>query len=485
MSISLRRGEDTSATFRHSNRASRAPILIGCLAGAHVLLKVALFFRVWHVPFHGDEVAYAGAGRALAEASRALFTSSAVDSGALGQAVVGFGWFMPGMPLILMPLYLVAPDAGPTAARLYVGAITTAVFLLVVLLAGRVIGSWFAVALLVFPGLVPMWILFSFSLWADLLGGLLVVLLLIWLLRAARTLAARRSPSLVSSAGFGVLAVATLYLRSSVLPLVMGLFVLALIAVLWMLRGVARRRAMASWLTAAAVFGVLLAPWSIAASAILGGRVITTTTVPISMAVAFGDPHELCFGPCQGANIWVDAVTYSRALGARAGVDQLEVQKQMSDYALRRLTPQRYASGVLKDMDSYLLSPAGFEPNFRPPASAPDVNTALIDATTSATYFVFLVLTGVSVLLVHRGPRDRQVLSLLVKLMLAALMVQPFVHPCSARYWPVFAPLMGLGAATLLLRRSREKGSVWLSRAQAGAAATWVLVAAGLGIVAQ
>jgi MFS family permease len=486
VSLSLRRRRDAlSVRAGRLARVRRFPALPGCLVVAHLILKAFLFLRVRHVPFHGDEVAYSAASRALADAIRAAVSSSAVDVNTLDHAVVGYGWFMPGMPLVLMPLYLVSPDAGPAAARIYVGFITTVIFFAVVLLTGRTIGRRFAVVLLVFPGLVPMWILFSFSLWADLLGGLMVALLLLWLMGAARALAEHRSPSIAQGAGFGGLAVFALYLRSSVLPLVIGLLALALLAVVWTLRGAARRRALASWTVACAVFGIVLAPWSIAASNSLGGRVVTTTTVPLSLAVAFGNPQELCFGPCPGRNIWVDAVSYSQTLAAKTGVGELQVQKEMSDYSLRHLTPQRYASGVLRDMKEYLLRPAGFEPDFRPPDHPSGAASTLIDATSSAVYFVFLILTAISLLLVHKGPRDRQVLSLLVKLMLGALLVQPFVHPCSPRYWPVFAPLMGLAAATLLMRKSAEHGPFWLNVAQSAVAAGWVIGAAGLVVVAH
>jgi hypothetical protein len=463
---------------------SRLTVLFGALVVAHILLKGFLFRQVVHAPLHGDEVAYAGAGQALAAAVRALFTAAAVNQSLLSHAVVGNGWFMPGMPLVLAPLYLVDPGAGPTAARIYVGVLSTAVFLVLVFITRRVLGQRFALALLVFPGLVPMWLLFSYGLWADTLGGLLVLGLLLWLVQAARGLAAHRRPSMWQGVCFGLLAITALYLRSSTFPLVLGVLGLALVALLWVLRGTTLLRALAAWATALAVFVVLLAPWSLAASTVLGGRVITTTTVPISMAVAFGDPQELCFGPCPGDNIWVDSVTYSRARAAREGKGELAVQKEMSDHALRHLTPKRYATGVLRDTDNYLMSPAGFEPFFRPPDSPPGTVTTLVDATTTGAYFLFLALTVVSLLTVCRRPLDRQVPNLLLKLMLAALMVQPFVHPCSPRYWPVFAPLMALSAAMLVPRRTSGGGSVWLTRLQSVTVAGWVLGAVGLVVVA-
>ena len=73
----------------------------------------------------------------------------------------------------------------------------------------------------------------------------------------------------------------------------------------------------------------------------------------------------------------------------------------------------------------------------------------------------------------------------------AALLLQPFVHVCSPRYWPVFAPLfaIGLGLAVQLARergRTRVAGRerTILFGVQVGLGLGFVLVAAGLVVVA-
>jgi hypothetical protein len=61
-------------------------------------------------------------------------------------------------------------------------------------------------------------------------------------------------------------------------------------------------------------------------------------------------------------------------------------------------------------------------------------------------------------MLVTRASFRLQVSSVLVKCITAALLVQPFLHVSSGRYWPALAPMLGIGAAllahVLLVRRS-------------------------------
>jgi hypothetical protein len=82
------------------------------------------------------------------------------------------------------------------------------------------------------------------------------------------------------------------------------------------------------------------------------------------------------------------------------------------------------------------------------------------------------------------------------------MMIQPFVHVASPRYWPVFAPMMALAGAFVVdqVRPSSWVGtdgrnspggpaskglSAWLTWLQAAATAGWVLVPAGLVLLAR
>jgi hypothetical protein len=475
-------------------RLRQLPPLVVALVVAHLLMKLALAHRALEAPLQGDEVAYADGAKAMSNLVREVLSFGAVDAtSSVRETVINNGWFMPGMSLVMTPLYVFFPHAGPELLRVYIGFLTTVLLFATASVLRRDVGRVYGLALLVFPGLLPMWVLYSFTVWGDLCAGLTAILLVALLVRLARNLVEGVTPSIGLGAAIGSLGIATLYLRSSALPLVAGTLVLGLVGVLTLARGPVRSRGLASWLVAVAVFLALLLPWSVSASRALGGRVVTTTSVPTSVAVAFGDQQRLCFGPCDPGNIWVNMVRYSRQVGRATGTSELVVQKQMSSYALRGVTARSYAIDVRGDLGRYVLQPSGFEGIFRAvPGSPPGFTSRVISWTTNVFYFLAFAFSVLGIATVARRGPVTQTLGLLLKLAGAALMVQPFLHVCTPRYWPVLAPLMGalsVFAITTLRERHRNPGrgraaspataaESWLTRLQVAAAIGWALVLA-------
>jgi len=423
-------------------------VVFAVLVFVHVVMKAALFPKARTAPLHGDEVAYMDSARSIAHAVHAAFGGGSLNLRSLEVNVVGNGWFMPGMSIVLTPLLLVDPHASVTAMRIYLGVLTTVLLIVTAFVVRRILGRWYGAGLLLFPGLLPMWLLFSYTAFGDLAAGLVVVIVVAYLIHLGRHALAGQPPRWSQAALLGVLLAVTLYLRSSALPLVGGLLALALLAAVFWLRQRARVRAVAAVLVAGLVFGVLLAPWSVLASHVLGGRVVTTSTLPISEAVAYGDPNRLCFGPCRPTrNIWDEMVQYSRQVARATGTNEILVQKQMSNYALSGLSPHRFASSVVADFHRYSLAPDDFSAMFD--SSTSDPWSTVIRSVSALGYYAVLALASLSLLLVVRRNPERQMLSLLVKLAGAALVLQPFVHISSGRYWPIYAPLMALGAVLL------------------------------------
>ncbi|WP_182526176.1 hypothetical protein [Nocardioides dongkuii] len=475
--------------------------LLGLLV-AHLVLKVLCYLRVDDVALRGDETAYAESAAALA-----AFLRGDADAGLLEREVVGAGWFMPGMAVLLTPLFLVLENPSVAVMRLYLGVVSTGLLLLAVAVVRRHVGPAYGTALLAFPGLVPIWVLFSFSGWGDLDAGLLGVVLVALLVGAGRRAVAGQPPSLRWGLVVGLTCAVTLYLRSNTLPLVVGLLGLVLLGALAWLRGPARRRGVLAGVVAGAVLLGLLLPWSYAASRTLGDRVVTTSTVPLSLAVAFGDVDRLCFGPCPEGNIWVSAVDYSREVGRGLGVSELEVQRRMSEYALEGATAHSVAADIEGNVGRYVLDPGGFESRFRTFRTPPDGWSTVVTRSTEVSYFLVLALAVVGLLVVVRRSVREQLLSLVASLALAATMVQPFVHISTSRYWPTFAPLLMLLAVlavrTLgppLLARVRgrppdadeitwtpaEPGVVrWLTRLQVVVIAGYVAVALTVVVLAR
>ncbi len=136
----------------YAHRLPPAPVLLGWLVVAHVVLKVLLFPLVWSAAPHGDEQAYLNGAMALSNAVRDLFALTSPDTAELDRNVVASGWFMPGMSIVVAPLYVVFPDAGPALVRGYCGLVTLAIYVAVLRAVVRVLGHRWAVALAIFPG---------------------------------------------------------------------------------------------------------------------------------------------------------------------------------------------------------------------------------------------------------------------------------------------------------------------------------------------
>jgi hypothetical protein len=439
---------EVSSRVRGLPRADRILLL---LVAAHVVVKVVVFLQIAHGPLVGDETAYVNGGKALSNLLRDWGSLSAPDWAEVERNVVGSGWFMPGMSLLLAPLYLVAPHADGALLRGYLGVVTSLVFLATVLRVRRSLGASYAGALLVMPGLVPVWAAFSMAAWGDLVAGLLVVLLLVELVELSRGLRRGRAPSLGVGVRLGLLAIAVVYFRSSASLLVAGLGLVTVVAALAVLRGAERRRAVLSAAAAALAFSAVLLPWSVAASTTLHGRVVTTTSVPTVLANTFGDRDLVCFGPCDpGSTVWFSPLRYSRETARVTGRSEMDVAQQMSAYARQGVTPGSYTFDVLVNLRSYVRDPERFYGYLRAAPDHEQSQDVVIERTTRALVWAAFAV-GVGLLLcVVRRPREDQVMSILLKLSVGALLTQPFVHIAGPRYWTTAAPLLGLAAALLI-----------------------------------
>ena len=472
---------------------SPAWVVIGLMVG-HVVMKIAALPTVLQTPLQGDEGAYHRAAAAIARAIRSVASGGGLPIEDLQTHVVGHGWFMPGSPLLLAPLHLVNPDPSVASERLWIGALTLVGFLAAVSAIWRVAGWKYAAALLVVPGLVPLWVSFSYTAWGDLPAGIAVVALLALLVHLWGRLETDQPVRIRHGLLLGLLLVATLYLRSNVLPLVAAVLLLCLAAIMCHAKTPAFRRGLTAWVVSLATFAALLLPWSYAVSRTFDHRVVTTTTVPISMAYAFGDRDDLCLGPCPPGNVWFAMAGFAWTVSQETGENQLDVQQRMADRALAEVTPQSYASSVLDNFDRYVLQPTGYEQIFRtrsdektPPTFTTGEPTTVsrISATVSQyLYFGCLALGAAGILIVRRVSRRAQVVGVLSGLFAATLMSQPFVHIGSPRYWPIFIPMFALASAGLFVRSDPQNSSVWLRRLQLLIAFGWILVLGGLALVA-
>lgn len=481
-------------------RAWRTDPLLSTLVAVALVAKVVLFARVADLPLRGDEVAYRDAGCALANLVRDLVALRGPDGGELSRNVVGSGWFMPGMGLVLAPLYLVAPHADDAVARAWLGALSGLVLVLAVLAARRHLGRPFAIALSLFPALVPVWVLLSLTAYGDLLAGLVLVLLVCRLVAVVRAGRAGSPPTVRDGARIGLLAITVVYLRSSAVLAVVALGVLAVVVVLAALHRQGRwssvRSATVPLLAAGAVFAGLLLPWSVGASIALDDRVVTTTSVPTALANTFGDRSEVCYGPCDpGSTVWFAPVRYAREVARATGEGEVAVLDQMSHHAREDVTAHGYAGDVVANFGRY-LSVDGFGSLLKPP-DAPHDEGFWQWVARDVSRGIFLPVAGLvlaALLVVSRRRFSDQVVALLVKVGLLALLTQPFVHLAGSRYWTTAGTLGGLavvvlGRVLLDVVRPRppddgDEPSPWLTGAQWLLSAATVAAAATVAVLA-
>jgi hypothetical protein len=218
-----------------------------------------------------------------------------------------------------------------------------------------------------------------------------------------------------------------------------------------------RRAALLPVLAAGGAFVALLLPWSISASATLDDRVITTTSVPTSLANTFGDREEVCFGPCDpGSSVWFAPVRYAREVSRATGAGEVSVLDEMSNHAREDVTAHSYARDVVDNLDRYRRID-GFGSLLKPPDAPHDqgfwqwvARDLSLRIFTPVSWLVVAAL-----LVVSRRRYSDQVVAVLVKVGLLALLSQPFVHLSGSRYWTTAGALGGL-AVVLLGRWFRD-----------------------------
>jgi hypothetical protein len=431
--------------------APRADVILVWLLLGHVVLKLLIYPLAMHAPPYNDEQQYYDGARALSNLVRDVGSFAAPDGAELERNVVSSGWFMPGMSMVMAPLFVVFPDAADPLCRAYLGIANLLLLLWAVHSVRRRLGPGYAALLVAFPALLPGWVFMSFTSYGDPPSGLVLVVLVAHVVDMLRRFRAGESPSLKEALQLGLLAISVLYLRASTLIALAALGVVTLLAALVLLRGVPRWRALGAAALAATVFLVLLAPWSIAASRSLDARVLTTTTVPISLANTFGDRTELCYGRCDpDSSLWFRPLRYAREVGRATGESEVDVEKQMSTYALRELDRRDYARRAWWNIGSYFFLPANFVRHLTPlegRGTAGLVGQYALLGVTYVYYLPLLLTMLISMVRIQVRSLEAQILDTLTKIALLALFVQPFVHVAGSRYWTTAGPLFMIAAA--------------------------------------
>ena len=137
-----------------------------------VILWIGSYIFMARVPLSGDETTYAKHAKALADflAFRGVGFNEAL------AIIVDKGWFMPGLPISLLPIFLIGGEPSIAIVRLYASILTLVLWMWWV--RGQPgSGPWCAGMLLICPPLIVTWQLFSATIWGDLPAGLLLAVI--------------------------------------------------------------------------------------------------------------------------------------------------------------------------------------------------------------------------------------------------------------------------------------------------------------------
>lgn len=463
----MTRLDGVRARFARLDRPDR---VLAWLALAVGVVHVLSYVGVADGALVGDENYYVDGGRALSNAVRDLVWLRSPDAAELDRIAVGSGWFMPGMPVVLTPLFLLVPHAPLPLVRGYLAVFGLALLLLTAWRVRRTFGRRAAAGVLVFPGLAPTYAVFAAAGWGDRTAGLVLLLTLCQAYTMVLTVRDRGPRALTwrDGAGLGLLAIASVYFRSSVSIVVVAVCVAAFavsVALAWLRAGRtvdwrAWGRVVTTYAAAGVAFLAVLVPWSVAASAALEARVTTTVSVPTVLANTFGNGDEICFGECDlGSSIWFSPLRYSREQARATGLSEVDIADEMSAYARRDVTTTSYARDVGINVGHYLGKPARFVTLIRWEGSPINI----LRPAQWLTYVLFYPAMAMMLVLVGAVARRRfedALLLLLLKVGVLTLLTQPFVHIAGPRYWSTMAPLLGVGAALLWRLRDQRQRDV-------------------------
>lgn len=423
------------------------PVLVALWLGGGLLTLLAMY----NTDLRGDEYTYVAGARALAD----LLSGRSGDASSVADQLIGPGWFMPGLYVLGSPAFLLDPNPPLWIVRGWMGMVNAALSAAMAFALAGVVGRRCIAALLIFPGLAPLWHVAAMSFLPDLPAGILLCI--------AMTLAFRIGSRILAgdvAAWPIVLALQAALLSALFLRGPMLLPALAIALLLIVVAGAiqpANSQTIRRLAMGLALFAAVLGTWSSVVTRHFDTFVLTTTNVPLVLADSFGDPRQNCLGPCPpGADIW-PAWHHAQTVAAVTGRNALAVQRDVLDRALSDLTPRSYLRRVRQHFSTFLLDPGGSLRAFLPvsygiPPWYREPFGRLLTILTLLTYIPFMAGLVVANLAVFRHGDSQRLQAILLKIATACMFLQPFVHKASARYWVGLAPLAAW-ACILIARR--------------------------------
>lgn len=239
----------------------------------------------------GDEIFYWRSAKVLLRMAH-LHEMRALGFEEGAGRIVGRGWFVPGMSGVLAPIRLFSDEWA--VGRAWVGVVAFVLLLLVVRQVDRMYSRHAAVITLLIVGLLPYTAWFSLTFWGGQVGGLLMVLNLLWAVRMGRRIRDGADPRWREHVLMGVSVAACVYIRPTTLGQVLPISIVLFLAYssrddFWP----ALRKSFLRWSAMFLVFMLLFAPWSIALMVRFDGPFLIVTSRPLSQILRYAPQEEI------------------------------------------------------------------------------------------------------------------------------------------------------------------------------------------------
>lgn len=411
-----------------------------------------------HVPLSGDEVFYLSTSRLIPDLLVQAARLDAPSAYATLASLVGPGWFMPGMAVVLAPVSCLT-DSIPVL-RLYVGMLNFALLCTLLQMLRHAFGGRAPLVYVLCAAIVPYYSIYAFTLWGDLLAAhALLVLVSLFLQRI-------RSGTIEWSGNgalfwFGAMLGGLTYVRGFYwlfLPMFSVLLFLGNVGRL-SLKDRAYRVVIQSGIIAAGLV-IVVAPWTVAVSSLHGFHLTTTSTTASRIALLGSRSYIEQLEPSGGRFMPVE--NHIRARAKENGLTYAEQARIERDAALAEVSVGRYVEAVLPNVERFFLGSEAFLTRFArisaDSASWPprEWRSRLFISMMDINYWGWrlLLLVGIGFVIVPIAPGARNLyLAVAFKYVVLMFAVHPFTVLAHGRYYVEFVPFIGAAVACAVASR--------------------------------
>jgi hypothetical protein len=422
------------------------------------------------VPLIGDEHNYNRGAKAIAHFAWNIFNPEVRAGIDLQGRLVEYGWRMPGMAVIISPLYFVVGDDAPLqVVRAFVLIQNLVLLYFICIQLAKITSEHAARVFLITCLFVPYYVCFLSTLWSELIALHLAILFLFYLDKHM----IQRKDIAVDIAAYAIAALC--YIRAlypSFALLVVVTWFLNLPKEKAKLPGHTLKAARMSIVLCLIILGLIF-PWSVYVSELYGPSFLITSTRMGSLVETTDKAYVQEAMKVTGEHIeWRAADAFIKL---RANENQIPFRKQLEEdkaHYVPQLTVSDWLSGSRRSLYNYLgIAPARnsflnrfFNSRCDKSDCIDDDLASWIKKTNTISWSVILALgTLLFVLPMKASPKNSYFMPFFWKAMLFSLTVVPLFGSAHSRYYAQYVPLFGIGIGYLfskniyLWKRSTEQ----------------------------